>query len=522
MANQEHLDIIKQGVEVWNKWIGKHRNIQPDLGGANLRGADLRGADLRGANLHEASLKGANLHEASLRGANLHEADLRGADLSGTDLHEADLSGANLHGADLSGANLSGIDLSGKDLRRANLEGAHLSGVDLYGANLSFARLQGTDLRDSDLRQTYLGGANLSRADLRNADFRGAILSEGTAIPGSSVLLRSNERKYRRTVKCTVTYFTEANLSKANLHEAHLSGANLAKADLSKANLNRAILHEADLSGANLSGTYLHEANLSGANLSGADLSGANLSGANLSGANLSRANLSRANLSWATLVQSDLTKANLNGSLVYGIAVWDVKMEGTIQSNLVITPRNQSTITVDNLKNAQFIYLLLNNKEIREIIDTITSKVVLILGRFTPVRKAILDALRDELRKRNYTPIVFDFEKPTNRDFTETVRTLAHLSRFIIADITEPSSIPQELQAIVPDLEVPVQPLLEEGTKQYAMFPDFSKYSWVFSIYKYKDQTSLIPSLKNEIIEPAEKKASELAIEKAKRLERP
>src|SRR5207245_7593836 len=123
---------------------------------------------------------------------------------------------------------------------------------------------------------------------------------------------------------------------------------------------------------------------------------------------------------------------------------------------------------------------------------------------RFTNERKAVLDAIRDALRQQNYSPVLFDFKRPASRDFTETVRTLAHLSRFILADITEPSSIPQELQAIVPELEVPVQPLLEEGTKQYSMFPDFSKYPWVFSVYQYKDQANLIASLKIEIIERA------------------
>ena len=66
----------------------------------------------------------------------------------------------------------------------------------------------------------------------------------------------------------------------------------------------------------------------------------------------------------------------------------WDVQHEGTIQLNLVITPPRLPTITVDNLEIAQFIYLLLNNENIRNVIDTITSKVVLILGRFTPERK--------------------------------------------------------------------------------------------------------------------------------------
>ncbi len=98
--------------------------------------------------------------------------------------------------------------------------------------------------------------------------------------------------------------------------------------------------------------------------------------------------------------------------------------------------------ITVDNLKIAQFIYLLLNNKEIRDVIDTITSKVVLILGRFTSERKRVLDALREELRNHDYLPILFDFEKSTNRDITETVSTLAHIARFVIADITEANVI--------------------------------------------------------------------------------
>lgn len=54
--------------------------------------------------------------------------------------------------------------------------------------------------------------------------------------------------------------------------------------------------------------------------------------------------------------------------------------------------------ITVDNLEVAQFIYLLLNNEKIRQVIDTITSKVVLILGRFTDERKSVIDAIREEL----------------------------------------------------------------------------------------------------------------------------
>jgi hypothetical protein len=85
-------------------------------------------------------------------------------------------------------------------------------------------------------------------------------------------------------------------------------------------------------------------------------------------------------------------------GAKVDGVSAWDVKLQAAIQTSLVITP-DQPEITVDNLEVAQFNSLL-NNAKIRDVIDTITSKAVLILGRFTPERKPTLDALRDALRQ--------------------------------------------------------------------------------------------------------------------------
>jgi pentapeptide repeat protein len=281
--------------------------------------------------------------------------------------------------------------------------------------------------------------------------------------------------------------------------------------------LDRANLSGANLSGANLSGAKLMEADLSGTDLSGADLRiaqilAANLSGANLSGANLSGAILRQADLRGTLLLETNFEGTDLTGSFVYGISAWDVKLAGATQLNLVITPKEEPVITVDNLEVAQFIYLLLHNQKIREVIDTITSKAVLILGRFTPERKAVLDTVRDELRHRNYLPIVFDFEQPTSRDLTETISTLAHLARFIIADITDAKSIPQELERIVPDLpSVPVQPILLASAGEYGMFEHFRRYPWVLEIYQYESPQDVITSLTDKVIAPAEVKAKEL-----------
>ena len=178
--------------------------------------------------------------------------------------------------------------------------------------------------------------------------------------------------------------------------------------------------------------------------------------------------------------VHPDLNGANLSGAFL----TWGLKLEGAKQQNLVITRGKEPEITVDNIEVAQFVYLMLNNKKIRGVIDTITSKAVLILGRFKADRKEVLNALRNELRDRNYLPILFDFEVPARQNITETVTLLARMARFIIADLTDPSSIPKELEAIVPGLAVPVQPLLEGSSRPYAMFKDYWKYEWVLPVY--------------------------------------
>jgi hypothetical protein len=214
-------------------------------------------------------------------------------------------------------------------------------------------------------------------------------------------------------------------------------GADLRGADLSEANLSRVQFSGTDLSRANfmstdLTGAHSFEgADLRWANLSEANLSGVNLRYAGLDDADLTGANLRGADLSFARLVNTDFTRADLTGCRVFGVSAWRLKVVRAKQQILVITQKSMEStqpdepkITVDNIEVAQFIYLMLHNQKIRDVIDTITSKAVLILGRFTDERKAVLDALREELRKRDYLPILFDFEPSKARDITETHTT--------------------------------------------------------------------------------------------------
>jgi len=316
------------------------------------------------------------------------------------------------------------------------------------------------------------------------------------------------------------------NLQRANLKGVDLRRAYLNKASLIDADLSRAALRGASLFDANLAHADFTEANLNWANLSGASLFTTNFKGAKLYRANLFRANLwetnfaganlRNANLCAATLLETCLEGANLTGCWVWGVSAWNVKLKGAIQSNLLINPTDESPIQVDNLEMAQFIYLLLNNEKIRSVIDTLTSKVVLILGRFTPERMAVLDAIREDLRKRNYLPVLFYFQKPATKDLTGTITTLANMARFVIADLTEPNSVPHELATIIPNVVVPVQAIILKGQRAYPMFADLKRrHNWVLRPYQYRSKELLIAQLGKSVIAPAEAKAKKLAPKK-------
>jgi uncharacterized protein YjbI with pentapeptide repeats len=316
---------------------------------------------------------------------------------------------------------------------------------------------------------------------------------------------------------------SEANLANANLFEVVLANArlfrvNLSKANLVKANLSVANLYEANLSGADLSDADLTGAKLLGANLSDSKFLRANLNGANLGKTNLSGAILADAQLRYTSLVEARIDNAIISNSNIYGISVWGLEGEFKEQNGLIITPPGESAITVDNIKVAQFIYLILNNKEIRDVLNTLTSKTVLILGRFAlPERKIILDALRNKLREYDLLPIVFYFERPTDKDFTETIKTLAGMCYFVIADVTNPKSSPLELQATVPDYQIPFVPIIQKGENPFAMMVDLQKkYEWVLDTISYASADQLIRILKKGIIDRAMKKHDELRLIKA------
>jgi uncharacterized protein YjbI with pentapeptide repeats len=331
----------------------------------------------------------------------------------------------------------------------------------LMGADLRKLSLKGVNFQNSNLNS-----AQLSNTDLSNADF------------------------------------SEASLNQADLHQANLTGANFSKAILNRAVLIQTNLTEVNLSKSSLASTDFYEANLTDANMSGAILLDANLTCANLT-----RVNLTDAFLVQTRLIETNLSEAKLQGCWIYGVSVWNVNLTGAIQHDLRIAAnKDDPIITIDNIEVAQFIFLILNNKKIRDVIDTITSKMVLILGRFTPDRKIVLDEIRGLLRENNYLPVMFDFKEPTNRDIVETVSTLAHMARFIIADITDAAMVREELEMITKDLpKIPIQPIILTSKKPYVSFKHIQKFPGVLEIYHYDSLTDLKNNFSEKIINPPE-----------------
>jgi uncharacterized protein YjbI with pentapeptide repeats len=395
MANPEHIEILKQGVEVWNEWRARHSELVPS---------------------------------PSRFTPALFPADFSGADLSDLDLRCVQMAGASFRRATLC---------------RSDLAWALLTGVSFEEANLSEAHLGDATLRRGNLANTMLTGTVFSGADLTLSNLSGA---------------RGERISFRRT-------------------------------------------------------------NLSEANLSGVDFLWADFNSANLTAANLTAAKLQHAKLEAVLMLRTNLTRTTLDGCRVFGISTWGVKIdESTKQQGLVVTPDFEPEITVDDIEVAQFIHLLLTNAKIRRVIDTVGKKGVLLLGRFTEGRIAVLERLRDELRKRGYLPLVFNFDKPETKDFTETVRLLAGLSKFVIADLTSPKSAPYELGAIVSQTMIPFQPIIAEDETPFAMLQDLliNYPDRVFRPLYYSSPEALVASLDEKIIRPAEKRFVELLKRKA------
>ncbi len=347
---------------------------------------------------------------------------------------------------------LSGTDLSGRKLNHVNLLRANLAGAVLTRTQLEHAHLKGADLT----------GATLSRTNLEGVNARDAI-------------------------------FDNALANEANFEVGTLRGARFRGAQLAGARFHRAYLRDADLKDATLSAAWLRYVTLDGACCQ--------------------RTDFTAADLSYASMVDTDLCGANLTDVQVYGISAWKIRTDGNTRQDLIVGAKRSAPLRAHDLPTAQLLSLMLDGAGIRRVFDSVTSKLVLILGSFAPGDKEVLDAVRGNLQQRGYLAVTFDFERPASRDYAETVVILAGLSRFIIADFTNAREVRAEIARTRSQYRrVPIVPIARQGASLPITMVDSFSEEELALLVRYRDTDELLHKLQASVIEPAEARASRLA----------
>jgi uncharacterized protein YjbI with pentapeptide repeats len=353
---------------------------------------------------------------------------------------------------------LRGVVLAGKWLRRFNFDRARLDGGVLDRADLGAARLERASLRGATL-----DNANLTAARGRQVNLSGARMRDATLRLGD----------FRGATLLAGTYMRHVNGREADFSRAKLPGANLAEADLTLA-----CFDGADLTGAHLDDAILNRTSFLGARLRTASVSG-----------------------TFIRRVETD-RKTDQRDLRVDVRVVWD-------------RPRGQMVEFdhADDLRLAQFHDVVDERGAVAFLISAGAKRVVLILGRFLPRRKRVLDRLAEALRARGKIPVVFDFPGPSERELSDTVRFIAAMSQFIVVDLTNASSVPLELQATIPDLMVPVLPIVESGQAVFAMFSDLQRrYTWIQPTVSYRSADQLVRHVDEAIIDRAKAAAEQIA----------
>jgi hypothetical protein len=143
------------------------------------------------------------------------------------------------------------------------------------------------------------------------------------------------------------------------------------------------------------------------------------------------------------------------------------------------------------------------------EIMSYTSKKRVLILGRFKERRIKILKLIKEQLQQHpnKYIPELYTYDIPDKKDLVDSICGFALLSKFIIADISEPSAVQAELQAIdMLNTSVPIVPIINKTGREYSLFTHIAKAPNVAKpTIRYNNEADVIEKLNNDVIPLAE-----------------
>lgn len=488
---------------------------------ANMEGEiDLAGADLRELTLTMRSLEGADLRGAKLPSCvdmSFRKCDLRGATIGGDCVGGVAVdSTPMLHGCDFSDALLDGVCCEKVQAYECKFDRASIDGIRARASCWRGCTFRGVFVNSSWSKQIAKPDFNLASISYGGcADFSESEFSE-CDLAGAKLWGASFWRSRLRDTSLRQSVMAGGNLAGAEFHgcdcdESDLSCSHLGGVRATKTTFRKGSFRSCDMAGADFGAAHVRRLNNWRISPTGSayescqheyhaiDCAGADFTGALLEG---------------ASLVRTNLNHALLVDVAVYGASVWSVSLEGARQRNIRVTAFDEPPMTVDSLPMAQFIHLLRSANSLRDVIDEVTSKAVLILGRFGQGGLERLRVMAGVVREQGMSPIIFDWDPPRSRDLLETVCVLGRLSSFVLVDLTDPSSVPAEFMAIAQEVRsAPIYPLIHSSQRPFSMFEGVVHgRPAVQALVTFESESDLVEAIRSQIFPQVAMVRSKLA----------
>lgn len=286
--------------------------------------------------------------------------------------------------------------------------------------------------------------------------------------------------------------------------------------NFSRTNFHKSSFESAIFPKADMTNCYLYEADMSAAGFPGADFSGSMIRKAYCSGTDFTDAIFIDCVLNNSTIIRVNFSGVRLEGCNVYGVSAWEIKAnEKTVQKELFLHRDNfsrkdigQSSDVlsyVDDLALAQFFYFLNQPDGFGKSLKQLNKRSVLLLGKFKEGGLELLKTVGEMLRRRNYIPIVFDFDPSEHTSLIENVTTMAGLSRFVLANL-EGNSVPAELAKVTSNYRNPVIGWIHDDKHHevYAMFKDVAALANA-QYFTYTNELNLEVQLDKVIVKAEE-----------------
>jgi len=373
--------------------------------------------------------------------------------------------------ADFSNADLRGYDLSGHRFEDCNFTNANLSGASLDGAMFIDCDMRGVNLDHVTAEDAVFERTNLQHAHLHHVSFARSHYFGGS--------------------------LQNSNLYRADFRDVELRGV---QAGWMHATMSR-------FESARVTDTHFNEAQFRGVRLAGATFQGGTFTASLFHGIEMQQSTWRDVDLSKAMLFEVECDGAVFENCTIFAIGVCRVKGTPRLQSELNTGAPHEPKLLVDDFKLGPFLYEIDRDEAIPRLFELLASKLVLILGRFLPQTKRGLDRLHAELRLRNYVPVLVDSELDGRFNATTLVSVVAMCTRFVVVDVTNPKTVIAEVDAILKQRPVPVQPIVLAGQPEPVQFPMArgEGHRQLLALFEYKDVEDLVDNLDRAVIGPCE-----------------